>query len=87
MKKLEKYTLETRGAKTLTINEGYEILEIRVQYGNPQLWVKVNTEKPEINVTLISLGENDEIPNKSKHIGSFSIHQGDDVYQVFQILD
>ncbi len=64
-----------------------EFLCVGVQQEQPQLWVKLDKNKPLVTRRIRVYGTGHEVPNSPhKYIGTFFLDQGSLVFHVFEQL-
>lgn len=85
MKTIYKYQLKTTDQQTITMPVGSEILSLQIQFGNPCIWVKVDTDNEVRYRTFVTFGTGHPLPeNDLEFIGTYQT--GQFVFHVFEIL-
>ena len=87
MKVIWRYTLKISDDQVIAMPDESEILCVQNQFGEPQLWVLVDTEKQIINRFIRTIGTGHCIEDKfnGKYIGTYQQFNGSVVFHVFDI--
>lgn len=91
---IHKYRIKMIELFRLNLPEGSEVIHVGVQHGIQQMWIRVDTAKPERETlfgvfgTGHDMGKVDEDGNSnpvlgSPHLGSFMLQGGDLVFHLF----
>jgi len=86
METIWKYSLgQVKNSYVIPMQEDAEILYLEVQYGEPCIWAKVNTDAPkaERKFKLYGTGHQHEVIG-GKYIGSFMLYSGSLVFHLFE---
>jgi hypothetical protein len=71
--------------QTLRLPADAEILCVQMQRGEPQVWVKLDTDKPLVTRTLCVYGTGHEMKGLDSHyIGTFQLMGGELIFHVFE---
>ncbi len=86
-KVIYKFPLKIDEANEIMVSEGYEILTVQTQNGNPFIWIIIETENriDKCILEIVYTG-NPMLQKFKKYIGTFQLLEGILDYHVFQIL-
>ena len=87
MKTIYKYEALIADKFTIKLNEGYEILTLKMQDLKPCLWVLVETNNPIIDVEFEYFGTGYKIGEQErKYIGTIMFYNDNLVYHLFETV-
>lgn len=85
METIYKYQLEQKKVQTLSIPADAEILDIQRQFNEVWAWVRLDTDKPERERTIVIYGTGHEIePAQMKHLKTLQVDGF--VWHFFEVL-
>ena len=85
---IHKHTLGP-GLNIIELPEDATVLDVQVQWEQPQMWTLLNTDKPKVGRRFIIKGTGHEIDVESEgldHCGTFQINGGTLVWHVFELI-
>lgn len=84
MKTIYKLPIQITDQQTLILPEGFEILTVQTQKGDPYIWVKVDTSQPDANVDIYVYGTGHQVTDETAvYLGTFQQLGGESVWHVF----
>ncbi len=86
MRLVYKYDIKT-GITTLKLPKNRVVLDVQLQHGKPRVWVLLYAEDTDMeNCNFLCIGTGQQTNEKlDRHIGTFQIYGGDEIYHVFEI--
>lgn len=84
MKTIHKYTLDPRDETTFKVPAGAEVLCLRVQFGNPSIWMRVDEAAPIVERTFMVLGTGHNADAAGAYVGTVLMRDGALVFHVFE---
>lgn len=88
MKTIHKYTLETTDKQTVKLPKDAEILTIKTQFDEPQLWalVDVENELEERTIEIFGTGHDVycDMAFERKYISTYQLSGGNYVFHAFE---
>lgn len=71
----------------IMIPEGCEILTVQIQWGELQLWAKVDPDRPTVGVRIQLVETGSIVPCNARYISTIQANGGAYVGHIFEILE
>ena len=88
MKTIWKYELQVTDEQTIAMPKDCDFLTVQVQNGKPCLWASVDSNSPEVDQKILTIGTGNPIPKDThadctNYIGTYQLNGGRLVFHVF----